>query len=799
MEMEKLYPKNFEKKWEKFWRKEKIYEFKLKKKKNFFVIDTPPPTVSGRMHMGHAFSYSHIDFIARYHRMVGENVFFPFGVDDNGLATERFVEKEANVNIFEVERSEFIKLCQKILKKFEPKFVQDWMNLGISCDFNNLFYSTIDSRVQKLSQALFLQLYKKGRIYRKEAPVLWCPKCQTAIAQAELKDKKLKSKFLKIAFELETGEKIVIATTRPELLPSCGAIFVHPKDKRYREIIGKSAIVPLFGQKVPILADEGVDPNKGTGVVMGCTFGDSIDVEWYYKYKLPLRISINKDGTMNENAGNYKGLKIKECREKIIFDLKEKGLVLEEKEIEHSVNAHERCDTEIEILSTPQWFLKYLDLKEELIKFGRKIRWHPEHMRKRYENWVKNIKWDWCISRQRYFGIPIPVWYCKKCGEIKTPKISELPLNPVEKKPKTRCANCKSNEFVPEKDVFDTWFTSALTPKIGIDLVKNRKLQKKLFPMSIRPQAHDIISTWAFYTIVRSKLHFNKIPWQNIIISGFVLDPKGEKMSKSRGNVVEPQEIIQKYGVDALRHWAAKGALGEDVRWSEEEVKSSKRTVIKLWNASRFCFFHLQNFKEKKIKVKNLNPEDKWILHSLQETIKNYHDYFQKYEFKKAREVLDNFFWKKFCDHYLEIVKVRLYEKNQEDQKEKTRWTLYNVIFSVLRLYAPFIPFITEELFQIYFKNRVDKKSIHQCLLPSFDRALLTPRIKKEFDNLITLISALRKYRTEKKIPYSKEIEKIKVKTSLKNLEKYLNLVKALLKIKEIEIKKSEIDYLKIN
>lgn len=788
--MEKHYPENIEKKWEKFWRQEKIYKFKPQKNRKFFSIDTPPPTVSGRMHMGHAFSYSHIDFIARYHRMKGEIVFFPFGVDDNGLATERFVEKQTNVKIFEMERKKFVNLCKKTLRKIEPQFVQDWKNLGISCDFD-LFYSTIEPKVQKLSQKLFLELYKKGRIYRKEAPVLWCPKCQTAIAQAELKDIKIKSKFLEIAFELETKEKIFIATTRPELLPSCVAVFVNPTDKRYQKIIGKRAIVPIFEQKVPILADEKVDPNKGTGIVMGCTFGDSIDVEWYYKHNLPLKISINKDGTMNENAKDYKGLQVKECREKIILQLKEKNLIGKEEEIEHTVNAHERCDTEIEILSTPQWFLKYLDLKQELLEFAKKIKWYPKHMIKRYENWVKNLKWDWCISRQRYFGIPIPVWYCKKCGSIKTPKLSQLPINPLETSPKTNCVHCGSKEFIPEKDVFDTWFTSALTPQIGINLVKNKKVREKLFPMSIRPQAHDIISTWAFYTIVRSKLHFNKIPWRNLIISGFVLDPKGEKMSKSRGNVVEPEKIIQKYGADALRHWAAKAALGEDVRWSEEEIKSSKRTITKLWNASRFCFFHLQNFKEKKIKFEGLEAEDKWIIHSLQETIREYHNYFQKYEFKKAREVLDKFFWKKFCDHYLEIVKVRLYKKTPEELKEKARWTLYHTIFSILKLYAPFIPFITEEIFQIYFKNRVKEKSIHQCLFPSFNRSFLAPALKKEFENVIKSISAIRKYRAEKKIPYSKQIEKIILETRFKNLKRYLNLLEALLNIKKIEIKEN--------
>ena len=787
--MEKQYSKNRERKWERFWEKERIYKFDPKNKGKIFSIDTPPPTVSGKMHIGHAFSYTHIDIIARYHRMKGENVFYPFGTDDNGLPTEKLVEKENNVRIFDIQRDKFIKMCQKTIGKNRPRFVQGWKDIGMSCDFD-LNYSTIGENVQKLSQKFFIELYKKKRIYQKESPTLWCPHCQTAIAQADLEDKAKESLFNNIIFRLDNGEKITIATTRPELLPSCVAIFIHPKDKRSKHLIGRKAIVPIFGQRVPILADKRVDPKKGTGIVMCCTFGDTTDIEWYLQYNLPLRPSIDKRGAMKEIAGKYKGLKIKEARQEIIADLKKQGLISSQKKIKHIVNVHERCGTEIEIINTKQWFIRYLDLKKEFLKMGRKIKWHPDYMRKRYENWIKGLKWDWCISRQRYFGIPIPAWYCQKCGKPKVAEISQLPVDPIHAKPRKKCS-CGSDRFIPEKDVLDTWATSSLTPQIAISLVKNPKAKEKLFPMSLRPQAHDIINFWLFYTLARSKLHFNKIPWKTVMISGFVLDPNGEKMSKSKGNIVEPREIIQKYGADVLRHWAAKAGLGEDLRWNEEEIKASKRTCTKLWNAARFCFIHLKNFKKnKRVKLEKLEAEDKWILHLLQLTIRNYDGFLKKYEFKKAREAVDSFFWKKFCDNYLEIVKPRLYGENiSGGSKEKARFTLYTCLLSILKLYAPFIPFITEELFQAYFRAKEKGKSIHQSLLPKINPRLLNSKTEQDFNDIINIISLTRKYRSERKMSPKKELSKIIIQTRNKEIEKYSELLGKVLNARLIEFK----------
>ncbi|MFW6283335.1 MAG: valine--tRNA ligase, partial [Minisyncoccales bacterium] len=746
-----------------------------------YAIDTPPPTISGKMHIGHAFSYTQMDIIARYHRMKGENVFYPFGTDDNGLPTEKLVEKENNVNIFDMDRNDFVDLCQETIKEIRPKFIEGWKKIGMSCDFN-LDYSTISKDVRKISQKYFIDLFNKERIYRKESPALWCPNCQTAIAQAEMEDKEIKSTFNDIKFSLKNGGEIIIATTRPELLPSCVAIFVHPKDERYKNLIGEKVIVLLFEQEVEIIADENVDTEKGTGIVMCCTFGDTTDIEWYKTHNLPLKISINKKGEMTKKAGKYEGCSIKEARKEIIKDLDKAGMLLGQQEIIHTVNVHERCDSEIEILPTTQWFIKYLDLKKQFLEDGEKMNWNPKFMRTRYENWVKGLKWDWCISRQRYFGIPLPLWYCKECGEIKLPQIENLPVDPITDKPDSPCS-CGSDKFIPEKDVLDTWATSSLTPQIAANLVEDSKTKERLFPMSLRPQAHDIINFWLFYTEVRSRIHFDKIPWKDIVISGFVLDKNGEKMSKSKGNVIAPQDIIDKYGVDALRYWTASVSAGEDIRCSEKEIEKGKKTVIKLLNASKFSFIHLDDFTPEGLNKKELEEEDKWILSCLQTTINKYRKNLDQYNYSKARKIVDNFFWNKFTDNYIEMIKERLYnDQNSKPAQE----TLYHTLFAIIQMYAPYIPFITEEIYQKYFKKNLKKKSIHLTLLPEKDKTYIDRKLEKDFDLVINIISAVRKYKSKNKYPMNKEIEKLIIESET-NLEKYFKVIQNTMSIKEIK------------
>lgn len=790
--------KKQEERWQKFWEKESVFKFNPKRQGKFFSIDTPPPTFSGKMHLGHAFSYGHEDIIARYRRMRGDNVFYPFGIDNNGLATARLVEKINKVRFFNFKRKDFVKLCQNTINDLVPDFIADWRRLGMSCDFSNI-YLTISPESQKISQQYFIELYKQGRVYQKDSPVLWCPECQTAIAQAEMEDKELETSFINIKFRLIDGKEMIIATTRPELLASCVAIFVHPKDTRYKSLIGKIAVVPLFGQKVKIFADKKVEEGKGTGIVMCCTFGDTTDVEWYFQHNLPSRISIEKNGKLNDLTKEFTGLTVKTGRKKIIEKLEAKSLLKGTKQIIHNINVHERCGANIELLPTSQWFIKYLDLKNQFLKQSAELNWYPKYMKIRLDNWIKGLAWDWCISRQRYFGIPIPIWYCKKCGEIILPKISDLPIDPLDSKPKKKC-KCGSNEYIPEKDVFDTWLTSSLTPQIALSLVKNKEIRKKMFPMSLRPQGHDIINFWLFYTLARSYLHFKKLPFKDVVISGFVLGYKGEKMSKSKGNTVQPQEIMDKYGTDAIRFWVAQSAMGEDLRYSEEEIRTGKKTVIKIWNSSRFALIHLRSDSSKNGSSKDYHPllahakyledEDKWILTNLYRTIEKYIKRMNEYEYSQAKKVVDNFFWKNFCDYYLEIIKQRLYSATDNNYfgRQAAQFTLYNIILAILKLYAPIMPFITEEIYQDYFRKFEEEKSIHLTLLPSLDKKLYFPKIASDFELAIDAIAQIRTYKSKHHLSMKAELDKISIKTKNKTkTKKYLPLIGKVMSVKKIE------------
>ncbi len=761
--------KEIEEKWRKWWEKEKIFKFNSKKKGKVFSVDTPPPTVSGKMHIGHAFSYAQQDFIIRFKRMTG-NVFYPFGTDDNGLPTERLIEKLKNVKSKSMPREDFIKLCLDTLKEITSDFILDWKKLGISADYD-AYYSTIDENSRKISQKSFIELYKKGLIYKKKFPTIWCPECQTAIAQAELEDKQEDSLFSTLKFMCE-GKELLIATTRPELLPACVAVFVNPKDKRHKHLIGKKAKVPLFDFEVPIIEDESADIEKGTGVLMVCSYGDKFDVDAINRHKLKPRIILNEDGSLN--FGKYKGIKVKEARKIILSELKEKELIKEQKSISHVVNVHDKCGTEIEFLPTEQWFVKILDKKKKLIEQGKKIKWHPEFMFKRYENWVKGLEWDWSISRDRYFGVPIPVWHCKRCNKIILAEEDELPIDPMQVKKKCICG--KTAE--PEKKVLDTWATSSLTPQIASSLISN----KVKIPFSLRPQAHDIIRTWAFYTIVKSLYHKNNIPWKNIMISGFVT-LHGKKMSKSKGNVIEPQAILEKYGADALRFWAAGSKLGEDINYQEKDLITGKKLLTKLWNASKFVIMNLKDYKLEK--PKKLEKIDFWVLQKVSELSNEVRNLYEEYNIAEARKKIELFFWHDFCDNYLEIIKNRIYNKKGRE-KESAQYTLYHTLLTILKLFSPITPFITEEIYQNYFKEYEKEKSIHISKWPTFD--IKKNKDVEELGNLfIEILQKVRKYKTEKKVSLKKEIVLQIEKEKLKQIGSALEDLKAVTNAKEIK------------
>ena len=736
--MTQLNIKAIEEKWRKFWEKEKIYKFDPKSKKKVFSVDTPPPYISGRMHIGHAFSYAQQDFIIRFRRMLDGSVFYPFGTDDNGLPTERFIEKINKVKSKNMSRADFIALCLKTLKKETPKSIEDFKTLGISSDFE-IYYSTIDKHSQKVSQKSFIDLYKKKEIYSKLFPTPWCPECQTSIAQAELEDKQGETLFSTLKFSCGNKD-LLIATTRPELLGACVGVFVNPKDKRYKKLIGKKAKVPLFNYEVPILADQSAEIDKGTGVLMVCSYGDKYDVDAINRHKLTPRIVFDKDGTLN--LGKYKDMKIKEARKNILKDLGNANLIKEQKQIEHVVNVHDKCGTEIEFLETDQWFIKLLDKKKKLIEKGKKIKWYPEFMYKRYENWVNGLEWDWSVSRERHFGVPIPLWKCE-CGEIILPNEKELPVDPLQTK--KICVKCKK-QAIGENRVLDTWATSSMTPQIASELV-DKRVQ---IPFSLRPQAHDIIRTWAFYTIAKSLIHENKVPWKDIVVSGFV-KLSGKKMSKSKGTGIDPQDAIEKYGADALRFWAAGSKLGNDLDYQEKDLVTGKKLITKLINASRFVFMNLKDFDGKK--PKKLEKLDEKFLIELDRVVSTTTHRFKKYNYSKAKFNTEEFFWKFFCDFYLEIVKKRVYQ-GKGNKRKSAQYVLYQSLLTILKMLAPIMPFITEEIYQEHFKKFEKEKSIHLTEWPKYDKKFIErwddKRIKSHANELTLFSDFLTKVRIEK-------------------------------------------------
>lgn len=795
--MKKKYdPKEAEPRWQEYWEKNRIFAFNPDSDKDIFSIDTPPPTVSGKMHIGHAFSYSQNDFIARFQRMQGKNVFFPFGTDDNGIATERLMEKKHKIRATSMSRTEFTKLCLDTLDKDRPKFVQDWKNIGMSCDWS-LFYSTINEHCRRISQKSFLDLYRMRREYRKDAPALYCPDCQTAVSQVETESVEMDSTFNDIIFKID-GEDVIIATTRPELLPACVAVFFNPDDDRYQKYLGKKAVVPLFGQEVEVKSDKRVDMEKGTGIVMCCTFGDQTDMEWYFAYDLELKVAIGRDGRMTELAGEFKGLKTKQAREAIISKLEDQKLLVAKKPIRHAVNVHERCKKEIEIMHSKQWFIKYLDIKEDMLKWGDQLKWHPRHMKVRYDNWIKGLQWDWLISRQRFHGIPIPVWYCGDCEEVIPADEKMLPVDPQKDAPPVqRCPKCKSLNLYPEKDILDTWATSSLTPIITQELLKGKKTYDKVYPMDLRPQAHDIITFWLFNTVVKSNLHNEKNPWRDVVISGHAQDPHGKKMSKSLGNIVEPQKMLEKYSADALRFWAAGSKLGDDLPFQEKDLVTGMKFTTKLWNASKFVLMNIEGYKPKQ---PTLTEIDKWLLSKLSGIIEKATETFNRYEYSKTKAETEKFFWQVFCDNYLELAKDRIYnpDKYDKEEVESAKFTLYTALLSVLKLMAPIMPYITEEIYNMHFSKIEKQKSIHISEWPK--RIVDEPEAEKTGDFVLEAISAVRRAKSEKQISLKSPVKSLILKGKIQaaDFEKVKKDIVAATSAEDIqyeELGDSEIDF----
>ncbi|MDF2964871.1 MAG: valS [Rickettsiaceae bacterium] len=802
-ELDKTYDfKVLEEKNRQFWQSEKIYKWNPEElRENNFVIDTPPPTVSGFLHMGHVFSYTQADFIARFQRMLGKNVFYPMGFDDNGLPTERLVEKQRNVRGADMPRADFIKICQEVVVEAENQFRSLFKGLALSVDWSQE-YQTISARSRAISQMSFIDLYKKGQIYRSEQPVLWDPIDRTALSQADIEDKEKQSSMNEIKFTTEEEQEVVIATTRPELLAACVAVFFNPEDDRYKNLEGKFAITPLFKARVPFLADDAVDIEKGTGLVMCCTFGDTTDLMWWKKHKLPLRIIITKDGRIqkndlsdvtidlnlaNKNLDLLSGLKIKEAREKIIYMLTEEEVLLGQKPLTQIVKCAERSGAPLEILTAPQWFIRSLDHKEALLERSKELDWYPKSMKIRLDSWIENLSWDWCISRQRYFGVPFPAWYSKRPGEVGKlilAEIDQLPVDPIQDLPK----GYSRDEVIPDIDVMDTWATSSVTPQLsshGIwnEFILDEDRHSKLYPADLRPQAHEIIRTWAFTTILKSHLHSDCLPWKNIMISGWCLAEDKTKMSKSKGNVVTPEKLLNDYGSDIVRYWASTSKLGADTAYSEEVMKNGKRLVNKLWNAAKLVSINLKNLAwQQEVPLQDLlnNKDihcqtDLWLLTRLKTVIEKAKSEFLEFEYCNARSAIEEFFWRDFCDNYLEISKARAYNQEGLDRKGQLSalYTMYYTLKNLLKLLAPFIPHICEEIFQAIYANEgsVNKRGAwpDAAELPS------EPKAFEETTYLIQILDLVRKAKAEKNLSIKAPIQLIEIK-SQKRLESIASL-----------------------
>ncbi|MBN8542810.1 MAG: valine--tRNA ligase [Alphaproteobacteria bacterium] len=760
-----------EKKWQQHWLNHKTYAWDANESRaNSYVIDTPPPTVSGTLHMGHVFSYTQADFIARFQRMTGKNVFYPMGFDDNGLPTERLVEKTKKIRAVDMSREDFINVCLGVSEEARKEFRALFESIALSVDWAQE-YHTISDDSRRLSQLSFLDLVQKGHCYRALRPFYWDPVDQTAIAQAEIVDKEMASHQNIILFEVD-GAKVPVMTTRPELLPACVALMYHPDDAaKYK---GKTARTPLFNIEVPMVADEKVDKEKGTGLVMCCTFGDDTDKEWWDKHKLQTRVILNKYGKLDPALLKAAGIadaqieliqnkktsnpdpKNLGARETIIALLKDAGLLTEQKPITHAVKCAERSGAPLEILPSEQWFVRVMDKKDALTAKAKECNWNPEWMRVRMEQWIEGLSQDWCISRQRYFGVPFPVWYELGVDDLEAfaqpiklvyASSEQLPVNPLVDSPsgyqKISDAEAASRghkvsgnfhgkihinpegklvALFPDMDVMDTWATSSISPQLSAHAIGGDSDRfAKLFPADLRPQAHEIIRTWAFYTVVKAHLHSDSVPWHNLMISGWCLAEDKSKMSKSKGNVVTPVALIEEKGTDAVRYWAATSRLGQDTAFSPDLLKIGKKLVGKLWNATAFAAIHLNKMTDapKTAATDKAITEvlDQWILSRLSETVTAATEAFARYEYADALDKTNAFFWADFCDNYLELIKKRVYNEDGSftaAQQQSAIRALYYCLNTILKLYAPFVPHVTEELYShIFADDYAAKGSLH--------------------------------------------------------------------------------------
>ena len=721
--------KAFEAKWQTQWQEMKIYHFDFSSKKKPYSIDVPPRYASGPLHAGHAVHYTHIDFAARYKRMRGYNVFFPLCFDVNGIPIEERVERQLNITRKDIDRHKFTKLCSEFAQKNIATMTSQFIRLGESMD-PSIYYQTDAEYYRRITQISFIELFKKGHIYKGEFPVNWCPRCMTAMADAEVvySDRTTKLNTIKFYFTKPPEEQLLkfhgigkdahgvyieIATTRPEMLAACQIVAVHPTDERAPWLVGQTVKVPTVNKEVNIVEDDAVDPEFGTGLVMICTVGDKEDLNWVFKYKLPLEMSIDEEGKMTALTGKYKGMKIEDARKTIIQDMTHEGLLLKQEPLAQNVGVCWRCKTPVEFINAKQWFLKTIPFKQLVLDASDAMHWYPQFMKIRLEDWVNSLEWDWVISRQRYFATPIPLWECEKCGEVVLARADDCYVDPtIDKPPVQTCPKC-GGPLRGCEDVFDTWMDSSISPLYNTFWHRDEKNFKHLYPMSVRPQSHDIIRTWAFYTILRCSLLTDEKPFEDIMMGGFILSEDGTPMHASLGNVIDPLHIIDEFGTDAFRCYAASCALGEDNPFRKKDVVRGTKLLRKLWNVQQFIGNIIREGKPPK--PQHLQGIDQWILTKYSKLVTSCTQQMDVFDYSPAMKDIEYFLWHELADHYLEMIKGSLYNK---ENVESIRYTLYTIGLGVVKLFAPFFPHITEEIYQDSYKTYEGDVSIHLSAWP---------------------------------------------------------------------------------
>jgi valyl-tRNA synthetase len=714
-------------------------------------------------------SYSQAEFVVRFKRMTGHSIFYPMGFDDNGLPTERFVEKKFGLNKRNTTRKKFRELCIEETQAGATVYEEMWRSLGLSVDWRQR-YSTIDAHSSATAQRSFIDLYNKGLLYRSDQPVLWDTVDETSLAQADLDTMQRKGKIFDIAFAADDGSPLVISTTRPELIPGCVALFHHPGDERYSALKGTSATVPLFGFKVPILQSIEVDHDFGTGLMMVCTFGDSEDVKKWKEHNLETRLVIDSRGRMTANAGRFEGMQVAEARSAIVKDLAVAGLILAEKAVEQNVSVGERSGQPVEFQMAPQWFIRVLDYKDQFLARSGELEWYPPHMKARLDHWIEGLKYDWNVSRQRFYGVPLPIWYVQETGEVIVADESDLPVDPSEDAPpRWTQEKYPGMTIVGDADVMDTWMTSSLSPLINMNWIgtPGRDGTPAMLPMSLRIQAFEIIRTWLFYTVVKSHFHCGELPWKAAMISGWGLNEQGKKISKrdldqltdaTGYNRYDPQAVIDRYGADALRYWAAGARLGQDLRYNEKDVRAGRKVVVKLWNVARLCSLYLQGFDPDtdQVAIEKRPLEDRWLEARLSSLVGLVTDSFESFDYAAGREAIEKFFWGTLCDNYLEIVKDRFWRDTVHgpESRRAAQTTLWGSLRTLLGILAPYIPFVTDDIYLRHYADyEAGAPSIHATAWPSPGNASLDDAGERAIEAVLGVLDMWRYVRSKNSLP----------------------------------------------